>query len=323
MAYFVTGAAGFIGSKVAEKLLDRGEKVVGIDNMNDYYDVRVKQWRLQHLQKNSRFQFVQGDIGDLELLKNIFNEHQFDAVFNLAARAGVRASVADPWVYYQTNVTGTLNLLECCRQKGIRKFILASTSSVYGETETPFNVGNKTDTPLSPYAASKKGAEALCYSYHYLYKIDVSIPRYFTVYGPAGRPDMSYFKFLLKIDRGLPIDIYGDGKQKRDFTFVDDVAEATVRCLDLSGYNIFNVGNDRPVELHQMITLLEKLMGKSANKNYMDRHPADNPVTWANLDQTLQLLNWRPQVPLEDGLKKVCDWFAENKVWLREIDLTD
>ena len=323
MAYFVTGAAGFIGSKVAEKLLDRGEKVVGIDNMNDYYDVRVKQWRLQHLQKNSRFQFVQGDIGDLELLKNIFNEHQFDAVFNLAARAGVRASVADPWVYYQTNVTGTLNLLECCRQKGIRKFILASTSSVYGETETPFNVGNKTDTPLSPYAASKKGAEALCYSYHYLYKIDVSIPRYFTVYGPAGRPDMSYFKFLLKIDRGLPIDIYGDGKQKRDFTFVDDVAEATVRCLDLRGYNIFNVGNDRPVELHQMITLLEKLMGKSANKNYMDRHPADNPVTWANLDRTLKLLNWRPQVPLEDGLKEVCDWFAENKVWLREIDLTD
>ncbi|MEZ4744750.1 MAG: SDR family NAD(P)-dependent oxidoreductase [Calditrichia bacterium] len=323
MTYFVTGAAGFIGSKVAEKLLNRGEKVVGIDNMNDYYDVRVKQWRLQHLQKNNRFQFVQGDIGDLELLKNIFGEHQFDAVFNLAARAGVRASVADPWVYYQTNVTGTLNLLECCRQKGIRKFILASTSSVYGETETPFNVGNKTDTPLSPYAASKKGAEALCYSYHYLYKIDVSIPRYFTVYGPAGRPDMSYFKFLLKIDRGLPIDIYGDGKQKRDFTFVDDVAEATVRCLDLSGYNIFNVGNDRPVELHQMITLLEKLMGKSANKNYMDRHPADNPVTWANLDRTLQLLNWRPQVPLEDGLKEVCDWFAENKAWLREIDLTD
>jgi len=323
MIHLVTGTAGFIGSKVAEKLLDKGDQVIGIDNLNDYYDVRVKQWRLGNLQKRKNFQFVNGDIISYEVVEGLFKKHAFDAVFNLAARAGVRASVEDPWIYYDTNVKGTLNLLESCRNHGVDRFILASTSSVYGETETPFNVANKTDTPLSPYAASKKGAEALCYSYHYLYHLNVSIPRYFTVYGPAGRPDMSYFKFILKIDRGEAIDVYGDGKQSRDFTFIDDVAEATVRCLDLSGYNVFNVGNDRPVILLDMIHFLEELLGKKAKMNFMARHPADNPITWADLGKTQELLRWRPQVPMEEGMQRVVKWYLENKDWVKNIKLAD
>ena len=319
----VTGAAGFIGSEVVKKLLGNGLKVLGVDNMNDYYDVRVKEWRLNQFIDHDHFKFQKLDIGDKKLVNTLFKEYKFDAVINLAARAGVRASVLDPWVYYQTNVTGTLNLLENCRHSGVKKFVLASTSSVYGESQTPFPVDGNTNMPLSPYAASKKAAETLCYSYHYLYDIDVSIPRYFTVYGPAGRPDMSYFKFMLRIDRGLPIDIYGDGEQSRDFTFVGDVAEATVRALELSGYNIFNVGNDRPIKLLEMINILEKLMGKTAQKNYIARHPADNPITWADLSTTVKLLNWRPQVPLEEGLKMVCEWFNENRSWLSTINLTD
>ena len=321
--YLVTGAAGFIGSQVAVKLLEAKHSVVGVDNLNDYYDVRVKEWRLKQLQGYEGFHFIRGDIVERGLVDGLFEKYTFAGVFNIAARAGVRASVADPWVYYDTNVKGTLNLLEGCRSHGVKKFMLASTSSVYGETETPFNVANKTDTPLSPYAASKKGAEALAYSYHYLYGMDVGIPRFFTVYGPAGRPDMSYFKFMLKIDRNLPIDIYGDGRQSRDFTFVEDVAIATVRCLEREGYNIFNVGNDRPIELLSMIEMLESLMGKKAQKNFMPRHPADNPITWANLDKTRELLNWRPQIPLEEGLRRVSKWFNENRTWLREIEITD
>lgn len=323
MSMLVTGVAGFIGSNVAEKLLQQGHPVVGVDNCNDYYDVRIKEWRLDQLRRRENFRFVPGDIGDWEVIAPLFRQQKFTAVFNLAARAGVRASVENPWVYYDTNVKGTLNLLECCRQNNVKKFILASTSSVYGEIPTPFDPEAKADAPLSPYAASKKGAEALCYSYHYLYQIDVIIPRYFTVYGPAGRPDMSYFKFMLKIDRGEAIDVYGDGKQSRDFTYVEDVAEATVKCLNLSGYQIFNVGNDRPVELLAMIKTLENLMGKPVRMNFLPRHPADNPITWADLTKTRELLNWRPEVPLEEGLRRVVAWYQENKDWVSKIKLAD
>jgi nucleoside-diphosphate-sugar epimerase len=321
MLFLVTGAAGFIGSNVSKNLLKSGHLIVGVDDVNDYYDTSLKEWRLRELQAHKNFQFVKENIANNSAMEALFQNYQFDGVFNLAARAGVRASVKDPWIYYETNVKGTLNLLECCQRYGVKKLVLASTSSIYGNTATPFKLENRTDTPLSQYSASKKGAEALCYTYHYLYGVDVSIPRYFTVYGPAGRPDMSYFRFILKIDRGEPIDVYGDGKQARDFTFVEDVAEATVRGLGLSGYHIFNVGNDRPIELLKMIQIVEELLGKKAKLNFLPRHPADNMITWADISETETLLNWRPKIKIEEGLQKVVEWYYENKNWLQTLKL--
>ena len=321
MYFLVTGSAGFIGANVAGKLLEAGHQVAGVDNMNDYYDVRVKEWRLRQLQSFENFKFFKEDIANYSALEELFKTRQFEGVYNLGARAGVRASVENPWIYYETNVTGTLNLLECCRRFGTKKFVLASTSSIYGDAETPFKIENKTDSALSQYSASKKAAEVLCHTYHYLYGLDISIPRYFTVYGPAGRPDMSYFRFIIKIDRGEPIDIYGDGKQSRDFTFVEDVAEATVRSSCLQGYNVLNVGNDRPVELLDMIRIVEELLNKKATLNFLSRHPADNLVTWADVSHTEKLLDWKPRVKLEQGLEKVVKWYFENKDWLQEIKL--
>jgi nucleoside-diphosphate-sugar epimerase len=187
--------------------------------------------------------------------------------------------------------------------------------------ETPFKIENRTDTPLSQYSASKKAAETLCYTYYYLYDMDISIPRYFTVYGPAGRPDMSYFRFIIKIDRGEPIDVYGDGKQSRDFTYVGDVAEATVRGLNLSGYQAFNVGNDNPLELLEMIGIIEDLLKTKAKLNFLPRHPADNLATWADISRTKELLDWKPEVQMEDGLKEVINWYFENKAWLKNLKL--
>ncbi|NWF51806.1 MAG: SDR family NAD(P)-dependent oxidoreductase, partial [Nitrospirae bacterium] len=245
----VTGCAGFIGWRVSERLIEDKINVVGVDNLNDYYDPRLKEWRLTQLKNNTAFNFYQCDISDFNSVKKIFEQHKFDAVINLAARAGVRASVEDPWVYLDTNTKGTLNLLECCKGEGIKKFVLASTSSIYGLNQMPFKETDFTDAPLAPYSATKKGAEVLCYSYHYLYGIDISIPRYFTVYGPAGRPDMSIFIFIKKVDNGIPITIFGDGRQKRDFSYIDDIADGTLKCLQPFGYEIFNLGSDDPVEL--------------------------------------------------------------------------
>lgn len=319
--YLITGCAGFIASKVAEKLLKDGHQVVGIDDINDYYDPRLKEWRLKQLQQLEGFTFYKDDVRNRAAIEPLFQKYQFAAVFNLAARAGVRASVENPWIYYQTNTEGTLNLLECCRTYDVKKFMLASTSSIYGNSEIPFNVAKKTDQPLSPYAASKKAAEALAHSYHYLYGIDVFIPRYFTVYGPAGRPDMSYFNFMLKIDNNRPIDVFGDGSQSRDFTFVDDVAEATIRGLALTGYNIYNVGNDEPTGLMEMIKIIERLMEKPVTINFHPRHPADNLKTWADLTHTEKLLNWKPGTPIETGLAKVLAWYKENRDWVKHLNV--
>lgn len=321
MFYLVTGSAGFIGANVAEKLLKTGHKVIGVDNLNDYYDPVLKEWRLKQLASFEDFKFFKEDIANYPAMRHLFEMYPFDGVFNLAARAGVRASVEDPWIYYETNVKGTLNLLECCRHFGVKKFILSSTSSIYGDMETPFKIESRTDTPLSQYSASKKAAETLCHTYHYLYGMDISIPRYFTVYGPAGRPDMSYFRFIIKIDRGEPIDVYGDGNQSRDFTFVEDVAEATVRSLKLSGYQVFNVGNDNPLELLEMIGIIEELLKTKAKLNFLPRHPADNLATWADISKTKELLDWKPRVKMEDGLKEVVNWYFENKDWLRNLEL--
>jgi nucleoside-diphosphate-sugar epimerase len=322
----VTGCAGFIGWKVSEQLLDEGMNVVGIDNLNEYYDPRLKEWRLAQLKakgqggrSRAEFNFNQCDISNLDSVKAVFSNHKIDAVINLAARAGVRVSLEDPWVYLDTNTKGTLNLLECCRKYSVQKFTLASTSSLYGLNEMPFRETDRTDTPLAPYSATKKGAEVLCYSYHYLYDLDISIPRYFTVYGPAGRPDMSIFIFIKNIDNGIPITVFGDGKQQRDFSYIDDIADGTVKCLQPFGYEIFNLGNDNPVELMYVINLIEDILGKKAVMKFLPRHPADVFATWADIEKSRDKLNWYPKTAIEEGVKKTVQWYTENRAFVNSL----
>ena len=315
----VTGCAGFIGWKVSEQLLDKNTSVIGIDNLNDYYDPKLKQWRLNTLKGKEGFSFREIDIADFSSLKSVFSGTPIDAVVNLAARAGVRASVEDPWAYLDTNTKGTLNLLECCKDFGTKKFVLASTSSLYGLNEMPFRETYKTDEPLAPYSATKKGAEALCYSYHYLFGIDISIPRYFTVYGPAGRPDMSIFIFIKNIDTGVPITVFGDGKQKRDFSYVEDIADGTLKCLQPFGYEIFNLGNDNPVELMYVINMIEDELGKKAVMNFIPRHPADIVATWAHIEKAREKLSWQPRTTIEEGIKKTVAWYFENREFIRSL----
>ncbi len=320
----VTGCAGFIGWKVSERLLEENIHVVGVDNLNDYYDPTLKEWRLSELRAKSEefgahLLFHHGDISDFEKVKQIFIQHKPDAVINLAARAGVRASVEDPWTYLNTNVKGTLNLLECCTVFEVKKFVLASTSSLYGLNEMPFKETDRTDAPLAPYSATKKGAEVLCFSYHYLNGIDISIPRYFTVYGPAGRPDMSIFIFIRNIDNGIPIPVFGDGSQKRDFSYIDDIAEGTLKCLQPFGYEIFNLGNDNSVELRYVINLIEDALGKKAVMEFSPRHPADVFATWAHIDKSREKLNWHPKTPIEEGIKKTVAWYLDNKDFVNSL----
>lgn len=319
MNLLLTGSAGFIASKVAEFLLKRGNKVVGIDNLNDAYDVRLKNWRLKQLEQFENFTFHQLDITELAQLEPLFEKLHFEAVVNLAARAGVRASIENPWVYVNTNVTGTLNLLELCKKYRVKKFILASTSSIYGEMGLPFAEDKKTDFPLSPYPASKKGAEAICYAYHYLHGIDISIPRYFTVYGPAGRPDMSIFIFTKKIYANEEIPVYGDGNQKRDFTYIDDIAEGTIKSLKPVGYEIINLGGDHPVKLSYVISLIEDGLNKKAKIKYLPRHAADVSATWAEIKKARELLSWQPKIKIEEGIKRTIEWFLENWKWVKRV----
>lgn len=318
----VTGSAGFIGWATCRLLLNKGATVIGIDNLNDYYDPKIKEFRLADLKTFQNFIFYKIDIEFFEILKNIFQLHKIESVINLAARAGVRASVENPWGYLDTNVKGTINLLECVKNYGVKTFVHASTSSVYGDTDQmPFKVSDNTDKPLAPYPASKKSAELFCYSYHYLYGVNTIIPRYFTVYGPFGRPDMSIFRFIKKIDYGEPITVYGDGKQKRDFTFVEDIAEATVSSLNLEGYKIFNLGNDNPVELIYVINLIEKLLGKKAQIQWQPRHPADIYATWADIQEAKNFIGWSPKVSIEEGIEKTVHWFRENRELLKNIKI--
>jgi len=335
MNVLLTGCAGFIGGKVTEFLLKDGHTVVGVDSLNDAYDPRLKEWRLAQLRKRSGFEFHHLDISKRDGLHALFQQGSFDALINLAARAGVRSSVEDPWAYYETNVIGTLNLLELCRRYGVKKFILASTSSVYGSPNTlssltphtsppasrPFREDQPTDCPLSPYAASKKAAETLCYTYHYLYGFDIIVLRYFTVYGPAGRPDMSVFRFIKWIAEGEPVIVYGDGTQKRDFTYVDDVAKGTVAALKPLGFEIINLGGDRPVPIQGVIQLLEDLLGRKAQINQQPRHPADVPATWADTAKARRLLGWKPEVALEEGLKRTAEWYLQNRQFARGVSL--
>jgi UDP-glucuronate 4-epimerase len=320
--YLVTGAAGFIGSKVAELLLADGHEVVGADNLNDAYDVRLKHWRLNRIAQHPAFQFVHMDLTDRAATHALFaGGARFDAVINLAARAGVRPSVENPWIYNASNNDATLNLLQECVDHGVEKFILSSTSSLYGgDNPMPYSETIDTSRPLSPYAASKKAAEVMCYTYHYLHGIDVTVFRYFTVYGPAGRPDMSLFRFVQWIREGQPVQVFGDGQQGRDFTYVDDVARGTIAGLKRVGYEVVNLGSDKPHLLIDTIRMIEGLTGQKANLVFSEAHKADVRATWANIDKGASLLGWKPQVQLEEGVKRLVEWYDENREWAKEIE---
>ncbi len=325
--YLVTGAAGFIAARVCELLLNDGHTVIGIDNMNDAYDVRLKDWRLARLETLTGFTFAKFDICDRDGLAELFRSTYedggsgFAAVINLAARAGVRQSVENPWIYLDTNATGALNLLELCREFDVGKYILASTSSLYGaKNPRPFREDADTDGPLSPYAASKKAAEALCHTYHYLYGLDVSVLRYFTVYGPAGRPDMSLFRFVQWVHEGRPVIVFGDGTQERDFTYVDDIARGTIAALKPVGYEIVNLGSDEPVVLNDALALVERLAGKSAEIDRQPRHPADVQATWADIGKARQVLGWQPEVSFEEGVGRLVEWYRQSRDWAKDID---
>ena len=317
----VTGCAGFIGARVCELLLAAGHDVTGIDSLNDAYDVRLKQWRLARLLQRTGFEFHQSDITDRMALQRSTTEHlSFDAVINLAARAGVRYSVENPWVYYEANTIGTLNLLEFCRARGIGKFVLASSSSLYGnDSPLPFREDTNTDRPLSPYAASKKAAETLCYTYHALYNLDVTIFRYFTVYGPAGRPDMMPFRLVQWISEGRPVTVYGDGTQSRDFTYVDDIARGTIAGLQPLGYEIINLGSDQPVKLMDLIRMVEDQVERKAVLVYRPRHPADVTATWADIGRARRLLDWQPKIALRDGVAQLVAWYRSERDWARNL----
>ncbi len=360
--FLITGVAGFIAAKVAEMLLEQGHSVVGVDNLNDYYDVRLKDWRLSRLlgeegrargsdPKNSvysgqspvvrgRFAFHFLDIENQAALEEVFRAHKFDAVFNLAARAGVRASIEHPHVYVATNVVGELNLLECMRKHGVKKQVLASSSSLYAGCPMPFSEEQSVNTPLSPYAATKKAAEMLAHSYYQLHGIETTALRYFTVYGPAGRPDMSVFRFIKWIDEGKPIELFGDGTQSRDFTYVDDIARGTILAAQarsgqsivdavrkavrggqgaddrssLAGFDIINLGGgNNPVSMQAVIGLIEKAVGKKAKIAGRPFHAADVKETWADITKAERLLGWSPQISLEEGLRRSVEWHLTNR----------
>jgi nucleoside-diphosphate-sugar epimerase len=317
--YLVTGAAGFIGSRTSEMLVQDGHTVIGIDNMNDAYDVRMKTHRLGRLEKLPGFSFRRIDISlDQDMRK--LDDEKFDAVINLAARAGVRASVENPRLFYETNLIGTLNVLELCRRTGIKKFLLASTSSIYGANPSyPTLESSSSSEPLQPYAASKKASEVLAHSYHYLHGLDVSIVRYFTVYGPAGRPDLAMFRFCQWITEGRPLRVHGDGGQSRGFTYLDDIARGTILALKPLGYEIINLGGHEVITINDLIKLLEEFIGKKADVHYGPPNLADMLTSWADVSKAGQLLGWEPQVGLREGVRKLVEWYAVERSWASEI----
>jgi nucleoside-diphosphate-sugar epimerase len=318
----VTGAAGFIGAQVCEQLLSNHVQVVGVDNLNDYYDVTLKEYRLSRLNMLPGFEFRKLDIEDRQALSQLFKSFQFDTVFNLAARAGVRYSMENPHVYMATNAVGNLNLLDEMLKNGVKKFVLASTSSLYAGQKMPFTEDLPVNTPISPYAASKKAAEVMAYTYHYLYGMDVTVLRYFTVYGPAGRPDMSIFRFIKWIDTGEPIELFGDGLQSRDFTYVDDIAQGTLLAAKSLGFEIINLGGGKnPISINYVIEYIEKSLGKKAVIRNRDFHKADLKETWADISKAERLLGWKPKISIEEGLDRAIEWYKVNQKWIRTMRL--
>jgi UDP-glucuronate 4-epimerase len=317
----ITGAAGFIGSKTSRKILENGENVVGVDNINAYYDKRLKHHRLETLQQFPNFTFYKADIENKKALANIFQNHKIDAIINLAARAGVRYSIKNPEVYLSTNAHGTLNLLELMRKHDIKKMVQASSSSLYAGQKMPFTEDLPVNTPISPYAVTKKAAEVLAYSYHYLFGLDISILRYFTVYGPAGRPDMSYFRFIKWIDEGNDLILYGNGEQKRDFTYIDDIVDGTIKALKPIGYEIINLGNNHPHDILELISIIEKVLNKKARIKNMPVQEADVTATWADISKAKSLLGWTPKVSLAEGIERTIKWNIENRQFIKRIKI--
>ncbi|TKG91868.1 NAD-dependent epimerase/dehydratase family protein [Puteibacter caeruleilacunae] len=316
----ITGVAGFIASRTTEMLLEQGERVIGIDNLNDYYDPQLKQLRLSKLNNHNNFTFIKADIENFQALKDIFKRYTFKTVINLAARAGVRYSIENPWSYLRTNTEGTLNLLELMKDHEVKKFVLASTSSLYAGLPMPFSEDLPVNTPQSPYAASKKGAEAMAWTYHQLYGIDVSILRYFTVFGPAGRPDMAPFRFIKWIAEGTPISLYGDGTQSRDFTYVDDIARGTILAQKKLGYEIINLGGgNNPISINTFIQWIEELTGNKAIINQLPENKVDMKETWANITKAQKLLEWSPKTSVKDGLRKSVEWYYQNKHFIQHM----
>jgi len=315
----LTGCAGFIGWETAKRLLEQGTPVVGVDNLNDYYDVKLKGYRVEDLRRREGFTFYEKDIEDLPGLEEVFRKHRIGAVVNLAARAGVRYSIENPFVYLSTNAQGTLNLLELMRKHEVRKIVLASTSSLYAGQKMPFSEDLPVNTPISPYAASKKAAEVMIYTYHHLFGLDASVVRYFTVYGPAGRPDMSVFRFIRWIDEGGELILYGDGTQSRDFTYVSDIAEGTVQAIKPVGFEVINLGNSNPHDLTEVISLIERFLGKKAVIKRLPFQTTDMMATWADVAKARKLLAWEPKVSLEEGIEKTVSWYLANKEWVKDI----
>ena len=320
--YLVTGAAGFIGARTSEMLIEQGHTVVGVDNMNDAYDPRMKEYRLKKLQALKNFEFVRDDISDRGILnrKSPIVDRKFDGVINLAARAGVRFSVENPWVFLESNIMGTLNMLELCRQLDCKKFILASTSSIYGANPPyPTPESASSSEPLQPYAASKKGAEALVHSYHHLYNIDVTVLRFFTVYGPAGRPDLAMFRFVQWITEGRPVHVYGDGEQSRGFTFIDDIGRGIIAALRPVGYEIINLGGHEVITINNLIKLSEEIIGKKAIVDYGPPVRADMQSNWADVSKAREMLGWQPQVNLRDGMQSLVNWYNAERSWAGKV----
>ncbi len=321
--YLLTGTAGFIAFRVASFLLEAGHSVYGVDNMNDAYDIRLKDYRLDSLRLLPGFHFLKLDIADRAAIDAMADwlPGEVVGVINLAARAGVRTSLTDPWVYLDTNMTGTLNLLELCRRKDIQKLVLASTSSLYAEvSEPPFKETDDSDHPLQPYAASKKGAEAMAHAYHHLYDIDVTVLRYFTVYGPAGRPDMVMFRFCQWIAEGRPVIVNGDGEQSRGFTYLDDIARGTIQALKPVGYEIINLGGHEVITINHLIRMLEERIGKPAHVKHQPFHLADVHTNQADVTRAKALLGWTPQVDLAEGVTHLVEWYMRERAWASQVD---
>ncbi|MCP4252189.1 MAG: NAD-dependent epimerase [Candidatus Scalindua sp.] len=331
MNYLVTGAAGFIGSHLSRRLLERGDSVIGIDNLNDYYDVNLKKARLSKLEEVPGFTFHKLDLVDREGLNRLFAENNFDCVVNLAAQAGVRYSLVNPHAYIDCNIVGFVNILEGCRHNDIKHLVYASSSSVYGaNTSMPFSVHHNVDHPVSLYAATKKANELMAHTYASLYKLPCTGLRFFTVYGPLGRPDMALFLFTKAIVENKPIDVYNHGRMKRDFTYIDDIVEGVIRVSDkipepnpdwngdepdsatsYAPYKLYNIGNNNPVELMRFIEVLEDCLGKKAIKNLMSIQPGDVPATYADVDDLVNDVGFKPATTIEEGINKFVEWYKE------------
>jgi nucleoside-diphosphate-sugar epimerase len=320
--YLITGAAGFIGARTAEILMSQGHTVTGLDNMNDAYDPRMKTYRLKRLQALPGFTFHQLDISDRAIVdrKSPLVNQKFDGVINLAARAGVRYSVENPWIFLESNTTGTLNMLEVCRLTGNGKFILASTSSIYGANPAyPTPESASSSEPLQPYAASKKGAEAMAHAYHHLYGIDATILRFFTVYGPAGRPDLALFRFVQWILEDRPVRINGDGAQSRGFTYIDDIARGIIAALKPVGYEVINLGGHEVITINGLVELIEDLTGKKAQVVHGPPNPADMFTNWADVSKARELLGWSPQFDMRQGTQALIDWYLAERSWAKDV----